>query len=338
MKTVQEILGNHPVDGDIGLEIEVEGGDLPTMAQSKFWRAEEDGSLRGESKEYVFKKPLPIAKVWEALLDLSDSYKKYESRVEESFRAGTHVHINCQKLSMTKLFNFITLYIIFENLLIKSCGENRKGNLFCLSTSDAEYLLSSMRGSLKNVVDMKSPMHLAVFFANDNNVRYSSINVTALRKYGSLEFRSMRSTPKMDEIFAWVRVLFTIKNAALGFENPIEIMSEFSLNGADKFMRKCLGDVFAKKYSELSNDYKADLFAGVRNAQEIAYAVNWKELEKVIDETIGGGQKPEPVVQRRVEFAFEELIRANAQNIRARANARDFNQVQINMVHNEDDA
>lgn len=292
MKNIQQLLGLFPVDGDIGLEIEVEGENLPRMMKgNKYWRIEDDGSLRGESAEYVFKKPINIGKVWEALVCLSEQYKKHQSKVGEPFRAGTHVHINCQELNMVELFNFITLYIIFENLLIKGCGKNRQGNLFCLSSSDAEYLLFGLRVGLKNVEGFKEIGHLINFFMQGDEIRYSSMNLSAIKKYGSLEFRAMKSTPNMQEIFDWVRVLFTIKTAALKFENPAQIMSEFSLNGVEKFMTNTLGEAFTKKYMKVSDNYRADLFSGVRNAQEIAFAIDWGIMEKLTSEDVQVNKK-----------------------------------------------
>lgn len=320
MKTIQQIIGTRIVDGDIGLEIEVEGRDLPPMQDNKYWRTEEDGSLRGESIEYVFKRPLAIKKVREALKSLSDAYERYESEVGESFRAGTHVHVNCQSLNVVELFNFITLYIIFENLLIKGCGKNRMGNLFCLSTSDAEYILSGLRTALKNTNKTKNIGHLIQFFKQGEEIRYSSINLNALVKYGSLEFRSMKSTPNMDEIFNWVEVLHAIKVSALKFENPVQIMTEFSSSGVDKFMSNCLG-IFAKKYSNLSNDYRADVLCGVRNAQEIAFAIDWAVIKDIT------GEKVEDDLTTHFKVLNDFLVQ-NAEEQRRAA----FNRVRINAI------
>lgn len=59
---VIDFYGNKPQEGSYGIEIEVEGVNLPAVANN-VWTTTHDGSLRGESAEYVLKKPLDIDKV-----------------------------------------------------------------------------------------------------------------------------------------------------------------------------------------------------------------------------------------------------------------------------------
>ena len=124
------------VSGDIGVEIEVEGIGIP--AARKYWSNEEDGSLKGESREFVLKEPSTLEGVKDALGYLDALYTANETTVHDSVRAGVHIHINCQKLTMTQLYNFMVVYLILENVLVKWCGNYRQGNLFCLKASDAE--------------------------------------------------------------------------------------------------------------------------------------------------------------------------------------------------------
>lgn len=164
--------------GDVGIEIEVEGDNLPRP--DEYWRCERDGSLRGESMEYVLEEPLKLPKALDALAHLDACYIRGNTNVHESVRAGVHIHINVQKLTVVELFSFMTAYLILEDLLIKYCGEYREGNLFCLRTRDAEFLLHTLEGvaSKKNYEAFSSDM-----------LRYASMNVCSLWRYGSLEFR-----------------------------------------------------------------------------------------------------------------------------------------------------
>lgn len=65
MKTVMQWFGireDFAAKGDVGIEIEVEGKNLPKHFE-KYWRVEADGSLRGEDNaEYVLEKPSPLSK------------------------------------------------------------------------------------------------------------------------------------------------------------------------------------------------------------------------------------------------------------------------------------
>lgn len=281
MKTVKDFIKCKHVEGDIGLEIEVEGNDLPHPEDNKFWRWEMDGSLRGESCEYVLKKPLDLDGVRSALNNLQVLYNKCGSKPTESFRAGVHVHINCQDLTLCELFNFMTLYTIFEGLFIKWCGPNREGNLFCLSSSDADYVL----WELKNSLDSAAKNHNVNYFINliyaEDQIRYLSMNLAALGKYGSLEFRSMRSTPNLDLIFFWVSTLLNLREVAKTYNSPKDIMYEFSLAGAETLINRVLGKDNAVIFKEVSPDWRACLTAGVRNAQEIAFSGDWELINSV---------------------------------------------------------
>ena len=89
----------------VGLEFEIEGVNIPNNVPG--WRVENDGSLRGESHEYVLPEPC---------------------------------HINVGDLTYTQLFNFALLYLSMEDLISRRFGDTRQGNLFCLRMSDAEWL------------------------------------------------------------------------------------------------------------------------------------------------------------------------------------------------------
>lgn len=256
---------DNPVEGDIGLEIEVEGVNLPSA--DKYWRNERDGSLRAESTEYVLKKPLTLADAKKALDYLDYRFKLNDTQMDESVRAGVHVHVNVQQLEVVQLVTFITLYLVLEELLIKFCGPNREGNLFCLRAKDARYLISYLRNSLETK-KLSRLVH--------DNIRYASINLKALGDYGSLEFRAMRSTRDFNLIHLWTCILHHLKEVSLSFANPVEVVCKVSERGPEAFTRDVLGEYFehfeAMPIGECIRN-------GVDNAQDVAYAVDWEEYD-----------------------------------------------------------
>lgn len=194
--------------GDIGVEIEVEGKRLPRL--DKYWRNEHDGSLRGEENmEYVLQKPGTLKEVREALDYLDNAYKKNKSVVDDTVRAGVHIHVNCQELTMCQLYSFFCVYMILEEMLVKFCGEHREGNLFCLRIKDADYTLSCIRRAMLTK-DFRQIFH-------NDDLRYSAMNVKALGDYGSLEFRTMRGTRDLDLIYTWAEILFNLREYAKSF-------------------------------------------------------------------------------------------------------------------------
>lgn len=266
MKTVMQMFmlqDNRKVEGDLGVEIEVEGHNLPgAMAM---WRREEDGSLRGESAEYVLKKPVTVEGLKKALSILDKAYVDMGSKVEESVRAGVHVHVNVQNLNTIELFNFVTSYYILEELLVNYCGESRVGNLFCLRACDADYVLDFV----VDVVKRKRWRHLV-----SDNIRYAALNFKSLGEYGSLEFRSLRSTRDLSVVQTWAEILLTLRNNSIKFTDPKDVIGAFSAGGGEAFVTKLLGD-YAYIFTQMPG-FEKMLTRGMRNAQELAFCCDWQ--------------------------------------------------------------
>lgn len=262
--------------GDLGIEIEVEGDNLPQP--DKYWNCEQDGSLRGESMEYVLSKPLGMAATRTALSHLNDSYLANGTVVHESVRAGVHVHVNVQQLSTVELFSFMTAYIILEDLLIKYCGEYREGNLFCLRIKDAEYLLHTIE-------EVARTKDYQLF--NRDVLRYSSMNVCSLWRYGSLEFRAMRGTRDLDVIGDWAEILLNIRNVVAKFDSPARIIEMWHNVGVESFLDVLLGPYKDKLCNGV--DYESLVTDGLYRAHQLAMATDWGSFEM---KNIGGLEFP----------------------------------------------
>ncbi|MNQ03990.1 putative amidoligase enzyme [compost metagenome] len=272
MKNVMYWFGIPPekkVDGDVGVEIEVEGRHLPIT--QKYWRMEHDGSLQGpENREYVLTNPMTLNQVSLALKYLDLMYKKAGSEVHDTVRAGVHIHINVQRLNIVELYNYMTLYIILEELLVTYCGKYREGNLFCLRTCDADYLLHQLR----QVARTKRFRHLV-----DDNLRYASMNVKALGTYGSLEFRAMRGTRDLDAIHKWAEILLNLREVAKTFVDSTDIINGFSEGEAAGFINRCLGK--NAPLFEHVGGANGMVIRGMRRAQDVAFACNWQDFLEV---------------------------------------------------------
>lgn len=268
MKTVAEafrIPRRCITKGDVGIEIEVEGKNLPR--QVKGWNSEADGSLRGEENiEYVLSTPGTLDEAEQALNNLDRAYKANESVVDDTVRAGVHVHINAQHLTLVELFNFITIYLILEEPLTKFCGEYREGNLFCLRSCDAEYVLFALREAAQSRV-FGGLVH--------DNLRYSSMNVKALGTYGSLEFRAMRGTRDLDLIMDWTKILYGLREAAKTFRVPSDVINSFSEGAYELFLTRTLGD-YSNLFLQMPG-WEKMVKDGMRRAQTIAFATNWEK-------------------------------------------------------------
>jgi hypothetical protein len=267
---VYKYFGLRKKSGDLGIEIEVEGSRLPGYGSEvsdkfvKYWDITSDGSLRGESCEYVLRGPLKPTAATTALKTLKLEYDKHKSTVNESVRTGVHIHINCQDLTMKEMMTFAMCYYALEGLLIEFCEESRRGNHFCLRASDAEYVLYLLHQSLSHNNNMRN--------LNTNNIRYASMNFLSLFKFGSLEFRALEGTKDLEKIDIWANMLLTLRENSKKFDNPRSVVEGMSDQGGEEFAKALLGD-FYKFFKDM--DVEEHIYNGVRNIQSVAYTINW---------------------------------------------------------------
>ena len=260
--TVRKHLGLPITNGLLGVEIEVEGNNLPNNVAG--WLTHGDGSLRGEAIEYVLPKPLGELDTKRAIHNLWDGFAARQSKLSGSFRAGVHVHLNVQDMNPTQLFTLITLYFVLEGPLTRFCGETREGNHFCMRSSDAEYLTYLISEAAK---------YNDLYRLQTNQIRYSALNVTSLFKYGSLEFRAMRSTKAIGPMLDWVAIIAQLKKASYTFADPIDVLNSISAGGEEYFLERVF-EGHAGKFMH-QKDLRKSIRTGLLNAQDIAYAREW---------------------------------------------------------------
>ncbi len=246
MKKLLDILALDKQAGDFGIEIEVEGRQLPHV-ENGYWKTEADGSLRN-GMEYIFKRPKPLKDVPAMLRMLNRAFKEEGSELSFSFRTSVHVHMNVQELTYQQILNTIYTYLLLEAPLINFCGEERKGNRFCLRLEDAE-------GAMTVFTQLFSRGERFLREMGQDHVRYAAINIEALRKYGSLEFRAMKGTVDVERITTWCTALYNIREFAKEQESPAAIFNLFAKMEAQAFSALVLKETAPTfTYPELVRD------------------------------------------------------------------------------------
>lgn len=207
--TIREVYGINKTPGDIGVEIEVEFTGKVKQLAGKYWTTVQDGSLRN-GLEYVLQVPVPIKDIPLALEELSKATKG--GAYKFSNRCSVHVHVNVQELKLHEFVKACTAWWLVENLMTRTQGANREGNLFALRGKDAEAIILSFAEDVSNGFQ-NGPV---VRPRSDPAQRYASLNLAALRKFGSMEFRFLRGTLDIEEIDFWVRALYNLVHNAKG--------------------------------------------------------------------------------------------------------------------------
>lgn len=278
---LEDVLANHIYvqnaalgDPDVfGVEVELEGKGIINIppGTAMYWQAHNDGSLRklapgDEAIEYVSSHPFDLKTTELAVELLFKHLNKPGVKVYESYRTSIHVHVNFARETFRTIYNFMTLSLILDELLVSQNGEHRQGNNFCLRAKDA---MGQVIGLVQSIEAGQN------FFGVVKEERYSSINFASLTKFGSIEFRSMECTTHEGRVMQWIRTLAQLKERAKLFKNPMEIIQQFSLMGPQQFLVNILGP-YSLKYINVPG-METMLFNGMRIAQDVAYASLWKE-------------------------------------------------------------
>lgn len=264
---IRDLVRCIPQLGDVGVEIELEADNIPRRDRiPETWKLEQDPSLRGESGEFVLRKPERIADLPAVLESLGECLRRHKTVARPTYRAGIHVHVNVQDLTPVQLINFICAYFMLEEVLLRFCDKSRLGNHFCLRLSDASYPLDKL-------VDFITKEDLNELDTED--LRYASLNVTSLFKYGSIEFRALESTLDFARIQTWAGMLVRLRDYAKTFGKPTDLLGQASVMGFEEIVPVMLGEF----YPHFRQWAKEPLVRqGIRNIQYAIYSRDWEEL------------------------------------------------------------
>ena len=271
-----------PKQGDLsGIELECEGrnvdwdGSDPNLV--KDWAPHADGSLRnnhGQSCEWVFNGPVKYETSLKRIDTLFQYFEKRKAKLVTSNRTSTHVHFNMGDKNAYQLVNMFILFTIFEDLLDRYCGEDRRGNLFCLSSRHAEQQVSWITDAVfKN-------FNFGVF---REDFRYCSLNLAAINKFGTVEFRGMRGLDSKEAVVTWLNILNEFcEYACYTMKNPVDLIEAISVKTPLGFVK----EVFSKDNFMLltkgidEHEINASIYEGLRLVQMLCYRVG-TEFEQV---------------------------------------------------------
>lgn len=224
-----------------------------------WWTWHADGSIRGERPgELVLRKPTDPRGLDMALAE----YREYVAQhvtINES--CGVHVHVDVCDLTFEELRGVLLLYSVLERTLYKYCGNSRENNNFCVPLGECGDRLSWFRGGI----------------SINNDLRYCGLNLAAVRKFGSLEFRMHPGCTSPTRIGAWAGICARIKE----FGRTCTPESVYNMlcgaKDASSFCAEVLGTHAALLFIYASTK---DLLDGAREGKEIYYATNLLGSEK----------------------------------------------------------
>jgi len=284
MSTIREIYDHEEFPAPFGVEVEMEYADRPkyTPMFQNYWKVHGENSLRGYSDELVTNRQVN----WDNLPTVFDSLHKNfgVNSPHPTHRASTHIHINMQEKTPTEVLTAAVAFWWAEPLLATFCGEQRKGNNFSLSLSEAPGILTEIKRGLF----YKLPLGYI-----DDGARYGSLNLGALSKFGSLEFRSMRATTDTNLIDRWLKMCYAITRVSEQFKNPALFMDEVFRNSPTVMLEAVTGDVNFVDLHTLEETKEATR-ENLGLLSSLVYDSDWVEAEE------------EPEVPTLIKWAQDE--------------------------------
>jgi hypothetical protein len=240
-----------------GIELEYEGcelGHVPYESYTKYWSTTHDHSLRAGGVEFI-SKPLAPSKLDEALSMVKDAI--VESGAHISKRCGVHVHLNVTDLTFRELWQVYTLYAAVEPFAFKQFADTREDSHFCVPLwantamqhkmfNDASRLrLGITQPPASDSVLMQNPgpsgglMRSPIELSSLATAKYSAMNVQALLKFGTLEFRQLPGTTDMRKVRRWCEFLGNMREYARSFESPEAIATTLLNEGYAALLPEC---------------------------------------------------------------------------------------------------
>lgn len=213
----------------IGIEVEVENYDHGSNCTEYGWSRDNDGSLRNHGMEFISRptRPQHVETI------INHLFNRLPDEVHFSPRTSIHVHMNCRDLTLKQVYNIVILHQCFEDLLYKFAGPERKKSIFCVPIGNSDYYLHLKHDANRSRLT--------------NWSKYTSLNLTRIQDYGTIEFRHLRGTSNLNTIYTWLHLLYRLYNYAVSrdteqLENEIKLAS--STNNYSSFGLSVFGTYF----------------------------------------------------------------------------------------------
>lgn len=249
----------------IGLEVEVENAGAPLNRDHplfQFWKLTRDDSLRGESAEFILSEPLFGEDLLSAIQTICDTGPVKEWEI--NYRTSLHVHLDARDLSFDAFKALCCTYAVIEPALYDWIGDKRDESIFCLPWYEAE-------GDIELIKQLFTMRDSSLARRTELVNRYSGLNLNSLSRFGSVEFRHMRTTFNYERIYQWVSMVQKLKYYATTIENERNLgtylLDLFSQAGPEDFLREVFGPELANHL--LDSAKNLDFYPGVLLAQDL---------------------------------------------------------------------
>lgn len=259
----------YPTTDKVGLEVELENVPRDDV-RFKYIRRIEDGSLRDDGAEFIFKNPY----CGEDLVNALGEFKGYlglNPDITCGERTSVHVHVDIRDMTTWQIFKMLTTYLVFEKSIYHMCGPDRYHCNFCQPLAENQHGLEIV-GLMNSHSDKYSKG------AVENGIvrqgKYSGLNLTSINMMGSIEFRMHEGTKDIDRIENFIKTLLRLKRFAIESEiDPKQYPGFLSEMGTADFCSIVFEDYAVGLFED--PEFNDNCYEGVRNAE---FCINFYDM------------------------------------------------------------
>ena len=274
-----------------GIEVELENASQ--LDQGRYWAVKEDNSLRNEGRELVLRVPL-------AGYDLRAALNEFESLVSgepvsTGMRTSLHVHMDVRDMTVLQIAQLVVLYAAVESVIYSANGsKQRYTNIYCpgITSNDQANNLAKFVRAAKHGNRLR--LHEAVI----ESQKYSGLNIKAIERFGSIEFRMHKGTADKAELSEFIKLLTVLKQKAIEYNSIDSIITDVL-----QYKNAYASTVFNTDCSDIYSMY---YYNNICNAVYIADYITYSAaLSSSADETFTNstGSTREQVISVLEEFA-----------------------------------
>lgn len=272
-----------------GIEVELENAN--GLVGGRYWTVKEDNSLRNGGRELVLRVPVAGYDLRAALNEFGMLVS--DEPVSTGMRTSMHVHMDVRDMTIQQIAQLIVLYAAVESVIYSANGsKQRYTNIYCpgITSNDQASKLAKFVRSAKNNDRM------GVYEAVVRSEKYSGLNIKAIERFGSVEFRMHKGTADKEELSEFIKLLTILKKKAMEYESVDAIV-----NDINDFRMHFANAIFAVDCSDIYNQY---YYNNLCNACYIADCITYKPtLSSSEDEIFTNSSTREQVISVLEEFA-----------------------------------
>ena len=232
----------------IGVEIEFERWNRVPPKPAGMWvHHPDEHSVRNNGTEFVtVGKGLQGQRVIDALDGFCESAR--ENNWDEGHpRAAIHVHMDVSDLDLNSgdLRRLMGIYFLVEHVFFHYAGEWRRHCGFCVAYEDG---INEDDIVAELVTGTKASEPENLLYLSNHCSRYQAVNLNAISKFGTLEFRHLPTTFDKERIVKWINMVMAVKRAALEMPELKDPLGALSTLGPHALAEKIFSGVLSKEF------------------------------------------------------------------------------------------